>query len=310
MRTGYSALVAFFSFSLCLSQNATFGFLRNDASARAAALNGSFVAMTDDPVGIFYNPAILSTITHRQGSVSFLKHLLDVNGGSLSFSQEWESVGQLGLGIQFVDYGSFTRRDVSMNRLGEFIARDIALLVGIGRSIDEYLSLGVSLKYISSTIAEYSSNAVAIDLGVLYQLPDQKMTVGASALNLGTQMRTYAGVHETLPTDFKIGITKQLEHLPVLLSLNFHHLNEDVPQLLDRINAFSLGAEFLVSETVRLRGGYSNELRTELKLGTSAGLAGFSFGGGILVREYQIDYAFNSFGRIGALHRFSIGMSF
>jgi hypothetical protein len=197
-----------------------------------------------------------------------------------------------------------------MNRLGEFGARDIALVAGVGRSVDEYVSVGANLKYITSTLAEYSSSAVALDLGLLYRIPDENITIGASLLNLGSQLRPYAGIRENLPTDFKVGITKRPEHLPVYLNLNFHHLNENAAQFTDRLSAFSFGAEFLLSETVRLRGGYSNELRKELKLGTSAGLAGFSFGGGILVNEYQIDYAFNSYGRIGALHRFSIGMNF
>ena len=33
-----------------------------------------------------------------------------------------------------------------------------------------------------------------------------------------------------------------------------------------------------------------------------------SLGGGILIGEYIIDYAFNSYGKIGGLHRISVGM--
>ncbi len=78
---------------------------------------------------------------------------------------------------------------------------------------------------------------------------------------------------------------------------------------MDRFSAFSFGAEFLMSESVRLRVGYDNEQRKELKLGTTAGLAGMSLGGGILLGEYIVDYAFNSYGKIGSLHRISIGMT-
>jgi hypothetical protein len=59
MRTHYFAFLILCSLSLSSAQNATYGFLRNDISARAAALNGSFVSMIDDPVGIFYNPTLL-----------------------------------------------------------------------------------------------------------------------------------------------------------------------------------------------------------------------------------------------------------
>ncbi len=310
MKRSSVLLVASLLASVAGAQTSTYGFLRNDASARSAALNGSFVSMTGDPVGIFYNPALIATILHRSASASFLKHILDVNGGSLAYSQEWEEVGQLGIGIQFLDYGTFTRTDASMNRLGEFGSRDLAVVAGVGRSVEGIGSVGINVKFISSSIAEFSSSALAVDFGYLYQLPEEGITLGASLLNIGSQLRAYAGVRENLPADLKIGLTKRPEHLPVFLNLNFHHMNEDQPQFLDRLSSFSFGAEFLMSEAVRIRAGYNNELRKELKLGTSAGLAGFSFGGGLLVKEYQIDYAFNSFGRVGSLHRFSIGMNF
>jgi hypothetical protein len=55
--------------------------------------------------------------------------------------------------------------------------------------------------------------------------------------------------------------------------------------------------------------GYSNEQRKELKMGTGAGLAGISLGGGIILGDYVVDYAYNSYGSIGGLHRISIGMN-
>jgi hypothetical protein len=287
----------------------TYSFLRNDVGARAAGLNGSFVSMTNDPNSIFYNPAALATITQPKGSVGFLKHLLDVNGGHLSYAHSLEGIGTIGGGIIFLDYGSFTETDESMNVLGTFGARDLAFVVGLGRSIDEVTSVGVNAKLIYSSIANTSSFAVALDAGVLYQIPAENITLGASILTLGTQVNAYQQTKESLPLDVKIGITKRPEHLPVLLNLNFHKLNESQDDFLQRFSSFSLGAEFLMSESVRLRVGYNNEQRKELKLGTSAGLAGISLGGGILFGDYVLDYAFNSYGKIGGLHRISLGMS-
>jgi hypothetical protein len=288
----------------------TFGFLRNDVGARAAALNGSFVSMTNDPDVIFYNPGALPSLTESKGSAGFLKHLLDVNGGYLSYTRSLEGIGTLGAGILYMDYGSFTETDESMNTLGTFGARDIALVAGVGHSLDEVTSVGASLKLIYSSIAGFSSSGIALDAGILYQIPSQNITLGASVLTLGTQLKTYSGTREPLPLDVVIGITKRPEHLPVLLNLNFHHLTDEQSDLLSRLSQFSLGAEFLMSESVRLRLGYNNQQRKEMKLGTSANLAGISLGGGIVFGEYVVDYAFNSYGKIGSLHRISIGSSF
>lgn len=301
-------LICISAITLFAQDRGTYSFLRNDISARAAGMNGSFVSMTDDPNILFYNPGGLTTLQQPRGSAGFLKHLLDVNGGYLSYARPVEGIGTVGGGIIYLDYGSFTQTDESMNILGTFSARDLAFVVGAGRSLDEVTSVGLNVKFLYSSIAEFSSAALAIDAGILYQIPAENITVGATVLTAGTQLKSYNGIKESLPLEVKIGITKRPEHLPVLLNLNLHRLTERKEKLLDYFSAFSLGAEFLMSESVRLRAGYNNQQRKDLKLGTSAGLAGISLGGGILIGEYILDYSFNSYGKIGSLHRISLGM--
>jgi hypothetical protein len=52
--------------------------------------------------------------------------------------------------------------------------------------------------------------------------------------------------------------------------------------------------------------GYDSEKRKEFKIGTTTGLAGFSFGVGFKISDYNFDYAFTSMGSIGSLHRIGI----
>jgi hypothetical protein len=291
------------------SQSSTYDFLHLDVSARAAALNGSFVSMTNDPNVLFYNPASLATISAPKASVCYLNHLMDVNAGSLSFAQYMESIGNIGAGVTYIDYGSFNETDAYQNILGTFGARELAVIAGIATHYDDLTLLGINAKYIYSSIQDYSSTALAIDLGILYEIPEQGITIGGSILNLGKQLKSYSSTNESLPLDIKIGITKRPEHVPVLLNLNFHKLNEKSESFLTRFSNFTFGAEFEMSESVRFRVGYNNEQRKDLKLDKSAGLAGYSMGGGILLKEYLIDYAFNSYGKIGGLHRFSLGIN-
>jgi hypothetical protein len=307
--------ISYFSVSLLLiasvlvaQDRGTYSFLRNDVGARAAGLNGSFVSLTDDPNLLFYNPSSLTTIIQPKGSVGFLKHLLDVNGGYLSYARAVEGVGTVAAGIIYMDYGSFDETDESLNILGTFGARDLAILIGAGRNLDEVTSVGLSVKVIHSSIAGYSSTGIALDAGFLYTIPSENITIGGSVLTLGTQLKSFSGIRESLPLDVKIGITKRPQHLPVLLNLNFHRLADRHEEFMDRFGNFSIGAELLMTESVRLRVGYNNQQRKELKIGTSAGLAGMSLGGGILIGDYLLDYSFNSYGKIGQLHRISLGM--
>ena len=90
------------------------------------------------------------------------------------------------------------------------------------------------------------------------------------------------------------------------LSLDFHRLNDDRSNLLSHLNDFTIGAEFTLSKVLRLRLGYDNEKRQELKIGTLAGIAGFNVGLGAVIKGYSFDYGFSSWGAIGALHRISL----
>ena len=296
------------SFSVA-QENGTYDFLRLDMNARAAALNGSFVSMTNDPNLLYYNPSGLPTLEHPAASVSFIKHLLDVNAGSVTYAQRYEDLGTFAAGIAYINYGSFDRTDESMNILGSFSASELALTAGWGTEVAENTLFGGSIELVYSSIAGYRSAAVGLGAGILYQIPSEMITLGASLRHLGTQLNAYAETSENLPLSLSVGITKRPEHLPVYLNLNFHKLTEKAEDFLDRFAAFSFGAEFLMSETLRLRVGLDNEKKRELRLGSGSGLAGFSLGGGLIIGEYTVDYSYNSYGKIGGLHRVSVGMA-
>lgn len=293
---------------LTAAEKPTFVFMRNDYGARAAALGGSFISMTNDPNLIFYNPSGLATIERPQLSFGFFKHLLDINSGHVSYGSEIQDFGFIGAGIMYINYGEFIERDELGNTLGTFSANEFAVSLGYAGRLTPEVLYGASAKFIYSGIADAVSSAVGVDIGAHWSLPEQRLTIGFSLLNIGTQLNPYYTVEEKLPLDLKVGATIQPEHLPLFLNLNFHKLNEPPTDFISRFRSFSLGGEFVVSTEVRLRFGYNNERRRDLKIGTSSGLAGLSFGGGIITDLYKIDYAFNSLGKIGSLHRISLGL--
>lgn len=173
----FSAWIVFLAVMFCISlpciasDNATYAFLRNDASAHAAGLGGSFVSMVDDPNGIFVNPAIIGTLNARQISFGFFKNIVDINAGNASYGQHIEDFGWVGAGIQYVNYGSMTQTDELGNRLGTFSANDLAVTANYSNLMYDNLIYGVNAKFIFSSIAEYRSTAIAFDLGLLYTVP-------------------------------------------------------------------------------------------------------------------------------------------
>ena len=291
--------------SVSFAQN-TYEFLRLDPSARAGALGGSFVSNNDDADVIFYNPAGLSLLTDNPISFSFFKHLMDINLASLSYSTELSGIGRVGAAIKYINYGSFDEADASGIRSGKFSAGEFAFILGYSNLLDENFYYGANAKFIYSGIADRSSTALGVDLGLHYVLPEQNINVGFSVLNLGYQVTSYYDIKEDLPLDIVIGGAVRLKNLPARLSLDFHKLNEDRDDFIQRFKAFAVGAEFTLSPVFKLRFGYNNERRSELKIGTTSGIAGFNAGLGAKISDYQFDYGYSSLGLVGGWHRISV----
>jgi len=284
----------------------TFNFLRSDVGARAAALAGAFYCITDDPTVVFYNPGGIATLTTTRGSAGFFKELLDVNSGHLAFGTTIEDVGTVAAGVQFTHYGTFTQMDESGNITGSFSASDIALTLGYGMELEGALSLGGAVKFVYSSIAGYNSTALAVDAGALYRVPDTRLTLALSVRNLGAQLDSYIGSTEDLPLDVAFGVSIVPKGLPLLLNAGVHRLADKTDTFGERFRAFMVGGEFTVSKVFLLRVGYDNARRSDMKVGSTSGLAGFSVGLGVRAGTYRLDYSLNSLGTIGNLHRITI----
>jgi len=135
--------------SLCLAaagagagSNSTYSFLRADVGARAAALAGSFVSITDDrPPSSTIPPPWLPWMptAGRQASS---------NTSSISTPATWSTRASLkiwgisGRACSIPNYGSFTETDENGNERGNFSAGDVALALGYGNTIRENLYWG------------------------------------------------------------------------------------------------------------------------------------------------------------------------
>jgi hypothetical protein len=304
----FAAIALIIPSALWAQSNSTYNFLRNDVSPRAAALAGSFVTMTDDPDVIFYNPAGLSSLSQRRASAGFFKQLLDINSGYASFVTPVQDLGVIGFGVVYVNYGEFKETGEEGQDLGTFSANELAFLAGYGGSLPEGLRYGVNVKFIYSQIADAHSSAAAIDMGLQYNAVPDRMSVGLTIQNLGTQLNPYVTTREDLPLDIALGVALYPEHLPATLFLGLHHLTDQHDTFTGRLRDFTVGIEFIPGPNVFLRVGYDNGRRQDLKILQSAGLAGISLGFGVSTASYRVDYSYSSLGQVGSLHR--IGVTF
>ncbi|MCH8324951.1 MAG: type IX secretion system protein PorQ [Bacteroidetes bacterium] len=301
--------VIFFLVTVSIFGQKTYDFLRLDMSPRAGALGGSFVSNNDDPNVIFYNPSGLKLIKDKKISFSYVNHLLDINLASVSYTQDVGTWGRFGAAFEYISYGNFTRADQFGNKIGEFDAGELALIIGYANNLEENFYYGVNIKFINSSIADQSSSAIAFDFGLHYSIPSQGLSFGIALLNTGFQISKFFNTKEDLPLNLVIGVSKKMAHLPLTLSVDFNKLNESDDPNTGRFEAFSVGAEFELSKSFSVRFGYNNEKRKELKIGDFGGLAGFNLGVGLLISKYHFDYGYSSMGDIGSLHRIGISTS-
>jgi len=285
-----------------LHAQGVYRFLLLDPSPRAASLAGSYVAANDEPNVLFYNPAGIYENLSGKVSFSYLSHIADINAASASYIKNFENIGAFGFGLQYVNYGDFKKADQFGNVTGSSRATDLAFTLSYSNQLDENFNYGVSSKFIYSGIADVSSTAFAFDFGLQYLWKEQNWKFGFSALNLGSQLSTYYDKKESLPVDIKFGVSKKLQYMPFEFYFSFNRLNDSE----ERFKNITGGGEFRLSEVIRLRIGYDTQKRRELKLGTTAGLAGFNFGIGIKIKNYNFDYGFSSHGLIGGLHRIGV----
>ncbi|MFQ5603413.1 MAG: PorV/PorQ family protein [bacterium] len=281
------------------SQSATgFEFLRTSVGARPSAMADAFIAIPGDIHDIVYNPAGLAALSERQGTVTYLNHLLDFQSGFFAYSQPF-SKGNLALGLHFMDFGQFEGKDENNNDTSDFSANSLSFSVSYARNVLKNLSLGGSAKYIRFQIDNLTETAVAVDIGVIYSLPDKKLNFGAGVFNLGKTTSAFLVTKDDLPLNIQIGASKELEHLPLMVSAA-------LVKFKDESIDFRIGGEFLLSEKLFLRLGY-NSVGQDQKVKTGKDdLAGFSVGLGFKLNTFNIDYSFSSFGEVGSLNRITL----
>ena len=277
-----------------------YGFLKIDVGARSTAMGGAFVGLSDDETALFFNPAGLVQIKTRRFFTTYNNYITDIQSGFLGYVHPYSEDTRLGISICYFNYGSFDKTDGDGNNLGTFGASDFALALSVAKTVRSQLNLGVTGKLIYEKLENFSSDALAFDVGVLYLLRDGRTRIGAAGQNIGVQLRGATESHkDPLPTSVKVGLSHRMRELPLTVAM-------DAAKPVDNDVFFSLGGEFTALKPLYLRLGWSSFGKNYKTDSDKDNLAGFAAGFGVTWKVYHFDYAFSSYADLGGVHKISV----
>jgi hypothetical protein len=311
-----------------------FQFLEVTNSARAAALGGDVVAVSDNDLDLVYhNPSLLSHDLSHHMVLNYVNYFAGINYGYASSAANLGKKSTVAGGIHYLNYGKFEGADESGMLNGHFRAADYSINAVYSRSLDSLFTFGFAVKSIFSDYEMYHSTALAIDAGFTYSNPEMKFAAGLVFRNMGFQIDTYYPnqVREPLPFNITLGISQGLKYAPLTFFVIAGHLErwdltyetkEDEGDNGDWMGGSSsksnfdvfidkfmrhmiVGAEFDVGKNIVLRAGYNYRRRQEMKIDTKPGMVGFSWGIGIKISKFHINYGHSSYHLAGGTNFFS-----
>lgn len=298
----------------------TYGFLNTTHSARVAALGGTLVPIQDSDIQLaVFNPALINNGMNNALALSYVDYYSDINFASIQYGRTFEKLGSFAATVQFQNYGSFYYADEFGYTDGSvFSPSDYSVTIGWGRKLNPKLDIGANLRFGGLQYEQYSTFALLVDVAANYNL-DNDLTLSAAVRNVGYELyNNLEGGRNALPFRMQLGMSKKLEHLPFLFMIVYDNLQKwdlsyDDPLDLEgnydpmtgemrekgkvakfANNFFShvvFAGELYLGKNLVVRAGYNYGLRQTMKNPTKKGMVGFSYGFGLRLYKFNINYS-------------------
>jgi hypothetical protein len=274
-------------------------FLRLGAGARATGMGEAFAAVADDVYSLYWNPAGLTQVEDHQALLAHTMWYMDVNHEYAAYCQSLPgNWGKIGLSVTYL-MTTFEKREGdtdsadSNGNIG-----DMAAGLSYARTLPGAIEGGITLKYISSTLDDYTAVSPAVDLGFQKTLPylGQRITLGLAVLNLGGSLK-FIDDAVAIGNTADLGVAIQDAGIKNLL------LAADYRTLLngssDSVNA---GAEYVINA--------GKDISVAPRVGFESQNSQLTAGFGIGWKGYQLDYAFVPHADLGTANRISLQLHF
>ncbi len=277
-------------------------FLELGVSARAMGMAEAFTAVADDISAVYYNPAGLVYLYGPEAGMTYVRMPADVSYGYAAVALPLESIGGV---LGFSAYGLYSGKMDEMDYYRiptgrEFWWTDLALAVSYGRYLTDRFSVGFSVKYIGEYVHDYSASGWSADVGTVYDTGFRGFKIAMVITNFGPDMNFIKNDYP-LPINFKFGGSinvLQADDYTLTFAAEGSHPS-------DNLEKYNSGLEFVFKNMFVLRGGGRFNYDSD----------GFTVGGGVRMpfgqeSELRVDYAYQDFGILTEVHRFTMSFAF
>lgn len=205
-------------------------FLRISPDARSGAMGDVGIAIDPDANAQYWNVAKLPFATKKYGvSATYTPWLKDlVPDIFLAYLSGYAKFGEnenqtISASLRYFSLGEINYTDINANPIGTGKPNEFAFDLGYSRKLSEYLSAGLSFRYINSAIAsglsattpgiEYRpGNAFGADLGVYYRKKNDidefrsgTVALGAVLSNVGSKISYTSTRRDFIPINLGLG---------------------------------------------------------------------------------------------------------
>ena len=286
-------------------------FLELGVSARSMGMGDAFTAVSNDVSAVYYNPAGLTSLLGTEIMATYVDMPVGVQYGFFAVGFPLESIGGvLGIGACYLSSGDMIER--TYNRGVDYISEgiygtgrtfswtDMAVSVSYGRYLTDRFSLGFTVRYIGEQVHDYSAASWGADVGTSYNTGYRNFKLAMAITNFGPDLK-FIDKAAPLPINFRFGgsinVIDGVDHVVVMAAEGAH------PS--DNLEKYNVGLEYLFMDRFALRVGSRFNYDSD----------GITAGAGMRVPYGEeglisFDYAYQDFGLLTEVHRFTMAFAF
>lgn len=296
----------------CQDGSSAYNFLNITSSSRIYGLGGVNITTVDadDVYTADQNPALLGPEMSMNVGFNYMNYVGGSNFAGVRFAHSAGDHAAWSAGIQYFGYGSIKGTDESGNFTGDFSPKDISFSGVYSRDFNDRIRGGFNIKMLYSSYEQYSAWALATDLGINYFNEENGVSLSAVVANLGGQIKRFNDTYDRLPVDVRLGFTKELDNLPLRLSVTAWNLTKwrlpyydagdgssgTGPVLKDSFSSnlfrhLVFAAELVPNDRFHIGIGYNYKTRTDMGTYSRSFLSGLSVEAGLSVSKFGIGIA-------------------